>query len=312
MLKITKREMTLNDFLKLKKTDTYGGFRQTAKTLNFSLIFNCAPASLARTLIKNGYTLQQAQEYLDTIGERGRKLKRDLMYPEYGHGLSEDIAIFTASATFQREAYFELYKGLATRLERELNAGKKYGFIMGWHGTVRWVYPLKFMKYDKENGQLTGGDRAFYSKLFSELQNICGNTNAQTVEVRIVAACMVEVCFWLKTWGLKTVLFNMVHDSMDYYTGETTGLDGNPVDEDELVTALVAHVASKVREPYHGIPMCIDAEIAIPWKKDKKGHWQTYKHGDGFDPIPLDKALENFNTKTGKNLVYDPDVFKNI
>ncbi len=311
MLKIAQRSMTLQDFLKLKKTDPYGELRQTSKTLNFSLIFNCTPASLARTLIKNGYTLKQANSYLATVGRKAQKLKHDLMYPEYGNGLSDDAATFQTAATFLREAYFELYKGLETRLARELEAGKKYGFIMGWHGTTRWVYPLKFMRFDKD-GKLTGGDRSFYSKKFSELQNICGNTNAQTVEVRIVAACMVEVCFWLDTWGLKTRLFNMVHDSMDYYTGETVCPDGSIEDEDELVTALVSHVASKVREPYHGIPMCIDAEIAIPWKKDKKGHWQTYKHGEGMDPIDLDVAIKNYNEKTGKNISYNPENFKDI
>jgi len=291
MLKITKRPMTLKDFLKLKKFGPFDDQRQLSKTINFSLIFGCSAMKFSQELktemsdadIEGVVRDLDLEPLIQELIERQEKYGKPPM-PR------KDME-FLAAATFMRNMFFEAYHGLMYRIEREYAFAKEHGYTRSYHGPVRHNPILTLMLFDKK-GRLTGGDKEF-GLLHSNLKNISVNTTVQTMEAFIVMSSIHQINEYLtKRWRLKSFIFNTVHDSIDFCLFD---------EEIDLVLSLVNEICTKIREPYDDIPMLIDADVS-----DLRDPKQYYKHGEGWHIKPLEESLKEYNETHGTTLSYEP------
>jgi DNA polymerase I-like protein with 3'-5' exonuclease and polymerase domains len=290
MLKITKRAMTLPDFLKLKKFQPFADQRQLSKTINFSLIFGCSALRFSQELKENMSDAEIEGIIRDlNLGKRVDQLRERQI--ERGKPMPEKDLQFLAAAEFMRTAFFKTYKGLMGRINREYGFTKEHGYTRSYHGPVRHNPILTMLLFD-DKGRLTGGDKEF-GLLHSNLKNISVNTTVQSMEAFIVMNSIHQINEYLtKRWKLKSFIFNTVHDSIDFCLYD---------EEIDLVLSLVNEICCKIREPFEDIPMCIDAEVS-----DLRDPKQYYKHGKEWDIKPLEESLKEYNEKHGTELWYEP------
>ena len=141
MLEIKKqRELTVHDFIKNKDYYPFKNWRFTAKQINFSLLFGCSAMRFAVMLENSGYTESEAMEYIqqtnnlpmfntEVIKQQGKMSKKKVAY--------------LVAATLMREAYFNSYQGLATRIAREQEYGRRHGYVRTWHGPENQQVQIK-------------------------------------------------------------------------------------------------------------------------------------------------------------------------
>jgi hypothetical protein len=297
MLKIKQRDCDIQDFLKNKKKEPWKFQRdKVAKPANFSLIFGMAAITFAGVLEKEVFTEQECEDFIHDA-----KIESILTELCLSGKYPPKKCKYIAVAQFMREAFFSSYKGLAERLTRELLFAKQNGYVRSWHGPVRHLSQLSYMKFNK-SGNLIGLDKELYSKMFSGLKNDSGNSTIQTVESCFTQMSFIEQSYYIKKWNLKSRLWNQCHDSGDYWIYVGDG-DNDPDNEAELMSALIYHCDTKVREPYYGIPMDIDAEIADV-STDELLETNYYHGGDSVKFIDLNKAVENWNNKHDNKIEY--------
>lgn len=290
MLKITERPMTVKDFLKLKKTHVgLAALRQLGKTINFSLIFGCSATRFAQELREN-LTDEEIYQIVRDLGLTKSVKKIIDRAKDNNKPMSEKSAHFLAAAQFMRSTFFETYKGLAERITREFTFTREHGYTRAFHGPIRHNPILTLMSFD-EQGYPTGADKEF-GLLASNCKNISANTTIQTFEAFIVMVSFHQIhTFLTKKWNLKSRIFNTTHDSIDFFLFH---------DEVELVLALVQHICCRIREPFDGIPMTIDADVS-----DLRNPDHYYKHGDEVRIKTLEQALAEYNAAHGTNLIYE-------
>lgn len=293
MLKIKKRAVTLDDFLKLKKYKPWSGWRQTAKTINFSLLFGCSAATFASLLDMNGFSESDADELIRDARLNGRL--RDVFAEPRNLTRGMRFCKMLTCAEFMKENFFTTYVGLETRLEREVAFAMEHGYTRSWHGPIRHTPELLLMKFG-DKGYLIGNDKENYSKLASDLKKVAGNTGIQTLEAAIAFPAIHEICAYLKEWNLKSFIFNMIHDSIDLCVFK---------EEEELVLALAHQCMTKFRYFEHGIPMESDGDLVD--LSDLEA--QYFKHGKDAKFQSIDVAVKNFNDTHGTSFLYDPARF---
>lgn len=288
MLKITKRKMDVYDFMKNKGHKPFSAWRTVAKTENFGLLFGCSAGRFAIMLENAGFTEAQCDEYISLTKNQ------DMYESLLNQGkMSSKQCKFLTVATVMRDAFFAGYKGLEDRIKREQDFALQHGYVRTWHGPVRHLSELRFMK-TSEDGGLIGADKKLYSKEFAHLLNQACNSTVQSMESRIAFSTWHNINQYCKEWGLKSYLWNNIHDSLDAYIYKP---------EAELVVSLMNACAAWEREPVEGIHMSFDGELSD--MQDMAHRENTYwKHGVEVKALPIEEAVANYNKKFNKNIVW--------
>ena len=287
MLTIDKStELTVFDFMKNKEYKPFKDWRTVAKTENFGLLFGCSAGTFGGMLQQANFTETECEEYI--------KLKN--LTAVYNAALSnaggkspKDIK-FLVVADDMRNSFFKSYEGLMGRIKREQAFALANGYVRAWHGPVRHLAELRYMSVN-EQGNLTGADRSLYSKIFAHILNNACNSTIQSMESRIAFSTWVNTSKYLALWGLKSYCWNNIHDSLDFYVWKP---------ELQLVMSLANACAAWDREPVKGIHMSFDGEVSDV--QDYEHRCNTYyKAGVGYDPLPIEEAIKNYNAKNGTN-----------
>lgn len=287
MLTIDKStELTVYDFMKNKEYKPFKDWRTVAKTENFGLLFGCSAGTFGGMLQQANFTETECEEYI--------KLKNlTAVYNaalSNAGGKSPKGIKFLVVADDMRNSFFKSYEGLMGRIKREQAFALANGYVRAWHGPVRHLAELRYMSVN-EQGNLTGADRSLYSKIFAHILNNACNSTIQSMESRIAFSTWVNTSKYLALWGLKSYCWNNIHDSLDFYVWKP---------ELQLVMSLANACAAWDREPVKGIHMSFDGEVSDV--QDYEHRCNTYyKAGVGYDPLPIEEAIKNYNAKNGTN-----------
>ena len=299
MLKITQRPATIQDMLNAHEDELkpWEDWRRTAKTENFALLFGCAPGRFGQTLRDRGFKVKDCEDLIEDAGLTDMYNEAIAKAKEKNVGGDIDLVTikYTVCAQFMRDGFFQGYKGLEDRIQREWSYADRHGYVRAWHGPFRHLPELLLVKTNA-NGNLVGADKELWSKYVSELKNIACNTTIQTMEVRIAFCAIHYLCQTVKKWHLKSYMFSMCHDSQDWVIYDK---------EQDLVLALIKYAAEFYREPVKGIPMCMDfqvADLSTPELREK----YYYHYGKIMEGGDIHEELEKYNKANGTNLEFIP------
>jgi DNA polymerase I-like protein with 3'-5' exonuclease and polymerase domains len=287
---ITKRLITLDDFLKLKKFAPFSKHRHDSKQINFGAIFACSGPTLGNQMLSAGFSEEDCDKTMETFN------LTDLFESEViTKGLKGDEITslkYKIIGNKLRELFFQTYPCLLKRVEREQKFALKHGYVRSWTGPVRHLSELNFMKYSY-SGELIGADKKLYSSDFASLKNDACNTTIQTAEVYQAMPDATTIGMNLKKWNFRSKIFNYVHDSIEMYVHK---------EERSVVYALLNEVAQIHRQPYFNIPMHIDVEEA-----DLDIDGQYFKHGVevNIEKFDLKEELKKYNESHGTNLEFE-------
>ena len=275
-----RRRMTLQDFMKLKKKMPFAKFRQDGKSINFGSLFGCSGATLAQTMKKAGFTIEDVNLVIKMFNLE--KIVQVHLINGQLKGKSETDIRFAVVGEKFRELFFKTYPGLQERIEREQKYGMKHYFVRAWSGPIRHLPEFQYVKFNARGAPI-GADSKLYSRMVSHMKNEAVNTTIQTAEVYVAAPNATAFQWFMKRWGLRTRIFNYTHDSYEIYLFKR---------EREIVYGLLKELTAVNRQPYFGIPQDMSVEESDLTQPD-----QYLKHGKeislkGFN-LP-DKYKEDF------------------
>lgn len=313
MLKITKRNATLVDFIKMKKIEPFQSWRYVAKLCNFGLMFGAKAATFAHILqtAQPPFTTEQCDEYIalthseDLYNEFVMKSKSG-KYRSYEMRPEVECKYLTV-ATVMREAFLNGYEGLRDRITREHKFAIKYWYTRNWYGSVRHYPELAYMNIDPITHQVKGVDKKYFSYIFSHLMNNAANGPVQSGETVFIYNGWIHADKKMKEWALKSKICNTIHDSLDVYLWKP---------EKELMKSLInSSVHDKIRYPFEGVHHRMEPEVSdirdykhvtgyeegeFTGNEPIKGHF--YKHGEEEPVDPIEKAIEDYNNMWGTKL----------
>lgn len=285
-------ELTITDFIKNKEYQPFKGWRTVAKTENFGMLFGCSAPTFGGMLKQANFSEKECDEFINLTNKTS-----DLQSALSANAMSKhpqeikDVK-FTVVAESMRNSFFDTYKGLMQRINREQLFALMNGYVRTWHGPVRHLAELKYMSTNKKTKELIGADNYVCKKIFSHLLNNACNSTIQSMESRIAFATWTNIARYIAIWNLKSYCWNNIHDSLDFYVYKP---------ETELIMALANACAAWEREPVKGIHMSFDGELSD--LQDYEHRCNTYyKAGQGIDPIPIEEAIEHYNKRNGTNL----------
>lgn len=279
LCKITKRtehrEITLDEFKRQKGYGIYKKFRQISKSVNFLQLFGGSPSVLSQSALEVFWTPEQVEEYLKDnrcdyeLEEVQNKYKN---YPL-------ERQKYIAAATRIRTNFFKSYPGLLERCDREVKYAKEHGYCRSvFGGTKNQIQMLLRGSYDEK----------FSSGILRNIENVSKNYLAQQLEACIRGRAMREIHNWLKDNNYKSMVWNEVHDSIDYYIYKPEAKD---------VLAHIKHVEErKIPElMFNWVPLPSDCSMSDLTKG------QYYKE---------ENSPESFGIDWDDNLEFqDPDPF---
>lgn len=290
MLKIEKQTATMQDFLKLKKHEPEKTWRnKVGKSLNFTMMFGAEAATFAKPLERAGFTVEECEKYIDLTGNNF-KLNEALMSRKPDQTPSQ--VKYLVAAQLMRESFFTSYKGLADRIVRERNFAADHFYIRTWHGPVRHLPELMYMKFDRNTWRLVGFDSKFYSKTFAHTLNEASNSAVQSGECVPVFCAWINIVNYVKEWNLKSFIWNSTHDSFDACVYKP---------EKELWKALCNACVHWERPPLEGIHHRMDSEVSDISTLEKRKK-TFYKHGVEENCLPIEKAVEVYNKINGTSI----------
>ena len=287
MYQIAEREMTMEDFLKLKKIKPFKQSRTDAKGINFGAIFACSGPALGAQMKARGFNEEQLDASIKTFSLENAVNAAILSNPGRDRlSLKYDIV-----GSKIRDLFFILYPSLLERTLREQNFAKKNGYVRTIVGPIRHLHEFRWMKQN-ENGEVTGADRALYAKMFTHLQNDATNSPIQTEEVYQAMPNVTALWHCIKRMGLKSRIFNYVHDSQELYVHK---------DERNFIYSYLTALAEVDRQPYFSIPMHIDVE------ESDLNLGEVFREGReiNIEKFNLKDELEKFNKKFGTAWKYE-------
>lgn len=295
IVKKVRRELTIHDFLKRKKTAPFSNWRQTAKLLNFLLLFGGGASVLRKQLQASKFSVDDCLEYLKLVN--GMSVFNDLVI-KAGKGYFKEYEMrsdvecrYLACATLMREAFLKGYAGLVERINREIAFARIHFYLRNYYGAIRWAPEFAYMNIDPITGGLKGVDKKYFSGQYKHVLNNCANTNIQTGETVFIYAAWINTTAYLKEWLFRSRFFNSIHDSLDSYVYKP---------EKEVLKATINEtMAGTIRYPFNGIHHRMDSEVSdIRDREHLKNHY--YKHGEEEKSQKIDVAIDAFNKKYEK------------
>jgi hypothetical protein len=291
MYTITKRAITLEDFIKLKGFKPFKKFRNDSKPINFGTIFNCTGPTLGKQIRASGFSETDCDDAIDTFGlENALNLALCNKAPNQS---DVDIKYNIVGSKF-RELFFKSYPCLEDRVKREQDFALRHAYVRTWTGPIRHMPEFKYMRLNSQKN-VVGMDKKLFSRMFAHLKNIAANTTIQTAEVYQAMPNVTAIHEHLKKWNLKSRLYNYIHDSFEMYVYKP---------ERDLVYALINKIAQINRQPFYGLVQHIDVDECDLDKKD-----EYLKHGREIrtEQYDLDVELAKWNEKWGTNYEFNED-----
>jgi len=198
------------------------------------------------------WTEAAADEYIKTYHLQQLYFKLE---ERYAMKFNQEMIKIITVATHMRDSFFKLYSGLGDRIEFNRNYAQEHGYIRYIFGGSRNLIPLLLAgEYDKrERG-----------KILNNLRNVAANADIQNFESAVINQAMVLMDAWLREQGMRSYIFNMVHDSCDMVVYN---------DEEDVVIKKLREVFELDRPEFKKIPLPVDISIADLTAGD------YYKHG---------------------------------
>jgi len=184
--------------------------RQDAKPVNFGLMFGSSARTFVNAVLETRWTEQQCDDYIESNNLYDLKDQIIARNPR-------DTPVFwkyLTCASDIRNKFFNTYKGLKERIDRERVFAYQHGYVRSWHGQVRRI-PELFIMDHTDAGRPSGDDNSLYSRVIGNLQNIASNTSIQNFEASIVMPAIIELHMWFHENKMKSFIWNSVHDSID-------------------------------------------------------------------------------------------------
>lgn len=236
---MVNRELSENDLLLLKHDDEWALLRYVSKSLNFLLIFGGSPKVFAEEALETRWSMEQIEDY---IKEHMLEDVRDRVSNIYKRENSKKIAYITV-ATDMRRKFFESYPGLLKRTKDNINFSKEHGYVRSVFGATRKLVE-QLLRGEYDNREL--------SLMMRNLDNICANTDIQNLEASIIHPAMVDTAKTFRERGMGSRIFNMVHDSSDFFV---------PKEELEEAAKIIYERFERPLVEMKGIPLVIDFEV---------------------------------------------------
>jgi len=233
------------EFKKYKKYPPFEGVRQLSKSVNFSFLFGAAPHTFMRNVLEPMWTKEQASEFVET--NKLQDLREEIVnfLTLKGKDVNYETIDYLTPATYIRNSFFEMYKGLEHRINRNTKIITEQGYTRTYHGVIRRL-PLMMLKGKDDNFK----DIAGYI-------NIGANSEIQSLEVCKIMPALVRISKWFRRMGLKSRVWGMIHDSVDFYLYKP---------ELEIVIPKIYEMFEKTEEWQKGIPLTVEFHIADPVK----------------------------------------------
>jgi DNA polymerase I-like protein with 3'-5' exonuclease and polymerase domains len=244
--KIKRREITEEELLLLKGDEYWSQLRTAGKMLNFLLVFGGSPKIFAENALETRWTREQIEEY---IRENDLEDLREKLSESYRREKPHKIAYITV-ASDMRTKFFQGYPGLMARIKRNVQFAKEHGYIRGVFGATRnLIQEMLRGEYDNRENNL----------MMRNLDNICANTDIQNFEACIIHPAIVDVQNTFIERGMKSRVFNMVHDSTDFF-----------IYKPELQEAadIIKERFERPVPELRGIPLPIDFDVSDTTKGD--------------------------------------------
>jgi hypothetical protein len=255
------------------------------------LIFYCQAPTLATLLREGGLNESDLDEIIDTLDlqtqlNAARLANNSAGSDRMGNSKKKEIVDvkFFVVAIALHALFYKTYPGLKERCEREHDFAmgmfndpvtkkrRPRGYARSWGGPIRHLPELRYMRWSSKK-KLVGGDSKLWSSMFSGLKNQAGNTAIQTMEVYHTAPIVHCASHNFKKNGLRSRVYNYVHDSQDLYVLKP---------EKDLVLAIYEEMLKAYDKSGFGIPIEMDADVADitgDMRGTGKGQY-FYHHGD--------------------------------
>jgi DNA polymerase I-like protein with 3'-5' exonuclease and polymerase domains len=287
MYKITRREITFDDYLKIKKFKPFKDMRTSAKVVNFGTIFNCTGGTLGRQMKGAGFSETDCDDAIDTFN---LEAALNTAITNNSRGLDVVEIKYNIVGSKLRELFFQTYPCLLQRVEREQQFALKHGYVRTWTGPVRHLAELRFMSH--RGGNVNGMDKKLFSRMFSHLKNNAANSTIQTAEVYQAMPDVTALHQHFKRWNLKTRVWGYVHDSINLYLYRP---------ERDLVYALLNKLSQINRQPFYNLPQHIDVtesdlEMGEYFKSGREINIESYD---------LDVEIAKWNELHNENIEFD-------
>ena len=268
--RIVHRRITEREFLRLKVIPPFDQFRQDSKSINFGFIFGMSFRKFSMSVLETSWKYERVQTFI----------KEHDLYNEV-HKLSEKmeneepktIEYFTVS-NYIRTQFFETYKGLLERIERNKEFAKDNGYIRSFHGGIRRL-PLMMYAFNDEGKPRKDENR----KEVSNWTNIAANSTIQTDEVCTANTRINEIRDYIKQNNLDVRVVGAVHDSVDMYV---------PKENSVPFLLHMKELFEKEEEWAKGVLFLTDVTVCD--FNNPEQHY--YKHG-----TPIKKFLEQLEGK---------------
>lgn len=238
--KIVHRQLTEAELLSLKKEAKWDFLRYVAKTLNFLLLFGGSPKVFSENALEARWSEEDIEKYI-----RDNRLEnvREEVARKYTRETPKKQAYITV-ATDMRDKFFKSYPGLLSRITKNIDFARSHGYIRCAFGAKRNIIAeLLRGPYDVKES----------SGMLRNLDNICANTDIQNLETSIIHPCMVDVENEFKKRGMKSRIFNMVHDSTDFFIYKP---------ELEEACKIIYDRYEREVEVLKGVPLYIDMDVS--------------------------------------------------
>jgi len=189
---IFARNLTLQEFLKVKNEEPYKTYRFKAKGINFLLLYLGKPYSLKKT-IDVEWALEDVNKYID---ENKCKILEFNGIEDKSYTVAKDIY----------NKFMNLFPGISVYVQEQISKARKLGYLdSDLFGCRRHLPELFFTYTDVDNYQ---------KREFEHLYSICSNTEILSTEALIMDIAMLKIYNEFKERNLKSKLVLMVHDSV--------------------------------------------------------------------------------------------------
>ena len=239
----------------MKEYPKYSQFRRIGKNLNFLMLFGGSARVFVQNALENNWSHSEVLEFIKI--ENLFDLREEIAERSYRD--SEKMIDYMTVAQHMINAFFDNYKGLKERIERNRKYVMEHGYLRSVYGATRLMPELYLQgEYDRKenNGKL------------HNLNNIAANADIQNFESCVVNRSMVLAEKALKENGIDAILFNNIHDSADFYVKK---------DQLEAFAKIINKIFTKEYPEYKHIPLPIDFTVVDL----DQGH--TYKHGFNYE-----------------------------
>ena len=321
-LKIKRRDMVVEDFIKLKKIPPFENWRGAAKGENFGLMFGASAITFAGLLQRGTFSTKDCDEfiklthseqlYADIVEETKTGKRKFFTYD----ARPEVECKFLTVAMVMRESFMAGYPGLAERIEREHEFAIEHFYTRMWYGAVRWLPELAYMTIDPFTKKLRkeSTDSKYNSLLYTHLMNNAANAAVQSGETVFIYFGWINADERMKLWNLQSKIYNTIHDSLDAYLWKP---------EKELMKSLInTCVHDFPRWPFEEVYHFMEPEISdirdyehlTGYKEGEfdgtqkiTGHF--YKHGVEEKCKPLQDCIDAYNKQMHRNIEWKEMTF---